>query len=425
VIDERLNALGPSDPVPRWGDLTKGEKNVEDQLDSAAPEHVAVLAEVLAESWDELGPDLRAELTQRLAARLQIVEDPLAYAAALDRLVPAAAAVGGDTVRRIQSLLIAELAALAANVKPPVDGAARVRFALGSATDLICANVVSPYELLAVLDKLVGSLPTEIASPVARAAGRLAEQREDDLFRRLLEAALAIPEGEADASIELGHFHLRDAGARGDIDELARARQFYDDALKADEDRPDAAAFRAAVDLILSFAAGAGEDAISAIADDLQRSVRALGMYATGGTPSRALHQIGTWLEFGFTVRSAAAVLSMRQLLDLSAALRALLDVYSDARTRVLGPGGTGITHILRPRIEQWVAENQLSRAALEQLASDLPHGSLQRAAAERLLDVTLDDPGKAPWFRCRPASPGCSGLRISQQPIQGKLRRR
>ena len=299
---------------------------------------------------------------------------------------------------------------------------ARARFALGAATDLVCAEVVTPYELLALLDKLVGSLPNELASPVARASGRLAEQRDDDLFRRLLEAALAIPDGVADASIELGHFHLRAAGVRGDIDELARARRCYDDAIRADEERPDAAAFRASADIVLSFAAGAGEQAIAEIADDLQHAVWALRTYATEATPSRALDQISSWLQFAFTIRNAAAVLSMRGVLDLSNSLRALLDVYSDARTRVLGPNGPGITHILRPRIERWVAENQLSRAALEQLTNDLPNDSPQRAAAQQLLEVTIDDPGKALWFRCRPASPGCSGLLNSPQTIQSEL---
>lgn len=431
MLHDALRGLGVTDAPPTWEQLTAGETDVLAQLDTVSAEHVAVLIEILATSLPDLDPLTRGAVTERLAGRLGEVEDPLAYATATERLTLAALRPrdGDDDggAGRLHDVLLEHLddyAQHAADMAPGAD--TRARFALGALTDLICAEAVTPYRLQAALDGLTAQLPAPIAAPAARAAGRLAEYRDDQLYARVLEAALAVPDATSDASLELGHAQLRAAASGIDVEtRLAGARTHYFEAIAADETRPDAVAFRAAVDLLTLFAAGAGSEQLGAVADEMHGAALELRLYSTDDAPSRTLAQIGGWLEFASQIRSAASVLEMRNLLDLRGALSALLDLYADARTRMLGDGGNGIATLIRPRIEQWFADSPVPRAALEQLAKGLPEANPAAEVAQRLLAVTVDDPGKVRRYRCRPASPGCSTLPASRPPIPSRRPRR
>ncbi|MDP2711954.1 MAG: hypothetical protein Q8O56_12115 [Solirubrobacteraceae bacterium] len=428
MLGDALQGLGVTDAPPTWEQLTAGETDVLDQLETVGAEHVAVLVEILAASLPDLDPATRSAVTERLAGRLGDLDDPVTYATATERLTHAALAPrdGGGT-GRLHDVLLEHLDAYARDPGGAAPGAdTRARFALGALTDLICAEAAAPYRLQAALDALAGQLPAAIAAPAARAAGRLAEQHHDPLYARVIEAALAEPDATSDASLELGHAQLRAAATGIDVDaRLAAARTHYLEAIAADENRPDAVAFRAAIDLLSLFAAGAGPDDLDAVAEEMHAAARELRLYSIDDAPSRTLAQIGGWLEFASRIRSAASVLELRDLLDLGGALSALLDLYADARTRMLGDGGDGIATLIRPRIEQWFADSPVSRAALEQLAAGLPEASPMADAAQRLLAVAVDDPGKARRSRCRPASPGCSTLPASRPPIPHRRPRR
>ena len=421
MLDQTLQGLGVTDRPPRWEQLTAGETDVLDQLATVAPEHVGVLTEILADSWEDIEPATRGAVTERLAGRLGDVPDPVGHASATERLTVAALALGDGPAEALQEALLAQIDAYAhsedgADAEPGLD--TRARFALGACTDLVCAEAVAPYRLQAALDAITGTLPTAIAAPAARAAGRLAEYRDDPLYERVLVAALPVPHAASDACMELGHAQLR-AAARGEDVEarLAASRAFYRDAVAADESRPDAVAFRAAIDLVTGFATGAGADELETIAEEMHHATRELRLYTDGDAPSRALDQLGGWLAFASQIRSAAAALELRDMLDLRGAVHALLDLYADARTRVVGEAGNGIAALIRPRIEQWFAGSAVPLAALAQFADTLPDPSPMREAAQRLLAVAVDDPGKARRCRCRPASPGCSALRACSPP--------
>lgn len=416
MLEATLQALRVTDAPPSWRELTAGESDVSGQTAAIAPQHFPVLTEILSASWEELDGRERQDLTQLLAARLVEIDDPVGFASSTDRLTAAAVALGGAAASALEQALLDLLVADCAAA-----GDVRARFALGACTDLVCFGAVTPYRLQATLDAFAAALPTALGAPVARAAGRLGEQREDPLYERLLTAALGVEDAVSDASLELGHARLRDAAIGDSVEQsLAAARAFYRDADAADESRPDAVAFGAAIDLLTGFAGGAGSEALGATADEMKRAAGELRLFATEDAPSRTLAHIGEWLEFASRIRTAAAVLELRGVLDLREALGALLDLYRDARTRMLGQHGDGIATLIEPRVERWFAANRVSRAALTQLAGGLPAGQL-RDAAERLLAVADDDP-KAQWSRCRPASPGCSELRDFRRPTPSRL---
>lgn len=416
MLEQTLQGIGITDQPPRWEQLTAGEVDVLDQISTVAPEFVGLLTEVVLDSWDDIEVPARSAVTERLAGRLSDIPDPVGYASATERLTMAALALGDGSAQALQDSLLSQIDAYArsgddADATPGLD--TRARFALGACTDLVCSDAVAPYRLQAALDAFAMALPLAIAAPAARAAGRLAEHRDDPLYERVLVAALPVPDAASDACLELGHAQLRAAARGGDVESrLAASRAFYRDAIAADESRPDAVAFLAAVDLATGFAAGASADELEGVAEGMHRAARELRLYTSDDTPSRALNQIGGWLAFASQVRSAAAALDLQDMLDLRGAVNALLDLYADTRTRVVGEAGDAIAALIRPRIEQWFAGSAVPRAALAQFADMLPEPSPMRDAAQRLLEVTVDDPGKPRRYRCRPVSPGGFALR-------------
>ena len=111
-------------------------------------------------------------------------------------------------------------------------------------------------------------------------------------------------------------------------------------------------------------------------------------------------------------MRGAAERMEGPGLLDLRAALLALLDLYADSRVRVLGEpdGSPDLQVVISPRIEQWIANNPVPRDALVALQAELGEASPMRGPVTRLLEVT-EEPGKASRSRFRPGLPGCWAL--------------
>ncbi len=414
MLADRLAALGPTDELPAWDRLRQEEENLLDQARELPAAQLSILGELVCEQWDELPRDDRAALAATICGRVVEIDDPLTFASALDRA--AAIALSGDP-----DLALSLGEAVLQQVRKHVEGhdggspelsAVRARFCLNACCDLVCADRVSPYALMALLDELRRKLPSELAPTAARVAGRLAERKEEPLYRAVMECASTHRDALADASIELGHSELRAALASDDFavanELLSRAQQHYRDAEAADEFRPDARAFEAAVDLVVAFAAGGRPEALEEPAERLSRSAAELALYAEPeSSPSRPLAHTAGWLLLAARVRGAAEVLDDRGLLDLRAALLSLLDLYADARLRVVGADFPGLEVVIGPRIEEWLREHTLSRAALAELCDELPADSDVRRAAVALLEVTSDDAGKVRRFRSRPGSPG------------------
>jgi hypothetical protein len=416
MLADRLASIGITDSVPTWEALTAGEDDVAGQIGTVPSEALPTIAEVLAESWEQLTDDEKVQICGVVARRVADVRDPLMFASLLDRLTPAAVVLRADVAAQLQTHLLAlvrDRVSASGEEMTPED--ARARFALGAAVDLVCTGATTRYALLAVLDELRSNLPTDLAGPAANAAGRLAEQEPDPLYGTLLARVLEIRQGEGDACVELGHASLRDAAATPQVEDALRlveqARQFYRDAVASDESRPDAVAFAAAADLVLAFSAGSDADALSPIADEMERAAWELTHFEAADAPSRTAVRVAAWLTLAARLRGAAEILSGRGLLDMERALLSLLDVYADSRLRVLGHEQESLETLIAPRIEQWFAANPVTRGALGELLNQLPEENELKEPLERLLRVTEEPPGKASRFPSHPGLPGRSGL--------------
>ena len=427
MLADRLACIGITDPVPTWEALTSGEDDVAGQIGTVPSETLPTIAEILADSWEHLTDDEKAQICGVVAGRVADVRDPLMFASLLDRLTPAVAVLRADVATQLQSHLLAlvrdRVGASGEDVTPEY---ARARFALGAAVDLVCTGATTRYALLALLDELRSNLPADLAGPAAHAAGRLAEQEPDPLYGTVLERVLEIGQAVSDACVELGHASLRDAAATPQVEDALRlvekARQFYRDAVAADESRPDAVAFAAAADLVLAFSAGSDADALSPIADEMERAAWELTHFEPADAPSRTAVRVAAWLTLGARLRGAAEILSGRGLLDMKRALLSLLDVYVDSRLRVLGYEQPNLETLIAPRIEQWIAANPATRAALADLLTQLPDDHELKGPLEDLLSVTEDPPGKLRRSRSHPGLPGCCALGYSPHQIRRQL---
>ena len=399
--------LGAADEPPTWADLqAEGEDDLIGQVAALDIAFLRDAAEMLVVSWTNMDPSDRCSLAEVLGRRLVEITDPLSFASVADTVVAASMVCHCDAPGRFTA------ASLATALEQALDGsdadAVRARPALGGLCDLVASGHAQPYRLLAAMERLSHHLPESLASPAARAAGRMAELRDDSLFQDLLDTAMHHPGAVGDASVEAGHITLRRAFTSPDADTamtaLRDARLLYVDAQAADPDRPDVQAFIAAIDLLMAYNAGAHVAVLDEPARRMHRAVSELARYDMhGDTPSRPLGAAGDWWAFTAQLRGAAETLAGRHNLDLRRGLLALLDVYAGARIRVLAEGEPGMQTILRPPIDRWVADNLLARSALVSLIEELPGDSAACQAAKKILAVTEGDPGKASRFRSGP----------------------
>ena len=415
MLAERLAALRPTEPAPAWDDLVEGSGDIGAAIADLPAELLAPLSEALVRSWDAIDGHHRSAALHSALGRLSDLEDPLAFAAVLDRLTPAAVAAGDTAPEQLQQIcaaLVRNRIEAAPDGQPsPAD--ARAPFALGVWTDLVCADATSPYRLLADLDELQTRMPADLASPAARAAGRVADYRDDDVLEAVMRAALAVDDAVADASIELGHHNVRLAARAGTPDDafalLRAAGEFYADAAAHEEIRPDAIAYGAAVELTLAFLAGADAEALAVPADRMVWAAREMRAHLDDDGPSRAMDPLAAWLTLAARLRGAAESMEGKGLLELRSALLSLLDLYADSRLRILGSqqASPDLQIVIGPRIEHWVSDNPLTREALVALEAELGYSSPMYEPLTRLLEVT-EEPGKARWSGFRPGLPGC-----------------
>ena len=206
MLAARLAALGPTDPAPPWNELVEGTSDVSAAIAELPAEMLVPLSEALVATWDVIEAGHRSAALRGVLERLGDLEDPLAFAAALDRLTPAAVATGDDAPGQLQQTFAA-LVRARIEVEPedqPSPSGTRARFALAAWADLVAVGAISPYRLLADLDEFRTRMPPDLASPAARAAGRVADYRDDEVLQGVLRAALGRGDAVADASLELG-----------------------------------------------------------------------------------------------------------------------------------------------------------------------------------------------------------------------------
>jgi hypothetical protein len=414
MLADRLAALGATDPAPLWDKLVEGVGEIDAAIADLAPKLLVPLSEALVDAWDAIDGESRSAALDSALLRLGDLEDPLAFVAVLDRLTPAAVAEGDEAPARLQQTCAA---LVRARIEAPLEdqpspAQTRARFALGAWADLVCAEATSPYRLLADFDDLRAKMPADLASPAARAAGRVADYRDDEVLEAVLQSALAVDDAVADASVELGHHKVRSAARAGTPEDavtlLRAAGEFYADAAAHEEMRPDATAYGAAVELTLAYVGDADAETLAEPADRMVWAAREMRAHLDDEAPSRAMDPLAAWLTMAARLRGAAENMERGGLLNLRAALLSILDLYADSRLRILGSEqmSPDLRVVIGPRIERWIFTNPLTREALVALQAELGESSAMYGPLTRLLEVT-QDPGKAQSSRFLPGSPG------------------
>ncbi|GAA3570699.1 hypothetical protein [Streptomyces osmaniensis] len=210
--------------------------------------------------------------------------------------------------------------------------------------------------------------------------------------------------------------YLADAANASDrstlIEAFATARSFLQQALEADEDRPDATAFLAALDAVLAFDSGRTETLHDATRK-LRRSVTEHAMWLTGMRTHWRAGRYDTeaaWYTLSRDLEHADAHLDQPLTTWPSQTIHHVLAAYTAHRSVRLQPtdAAPGLQVLVAPRIEDAFASRQGLLLHLRGLITDAPADwdsaaadLLLQAVDERLLAQSADPPaggpGKAP----------------------------
>lgn len=383
-IEDILRSIGPTDAAPTVEELG-GPEPVLTAATELAPALLPRLVEALA-NWQD-APE-HPTLIAAAVERLPDVESPLDAASYVDDVLALVVASNdGDVARMLMTKL---LLLVNSGLENDAAKALRAGYAIRAAVDLALLDVgVSAHAVLAALENLPDVRP-EMASGVARAAGRLWEHHTEPFLQRVLEERV-LPHQEAagDGLLELGLDSLRESfGAEqgeASLTALRRAEELFERAQDHDEDRPDARAFAAACRAVVAFSTN--EAAMSAALDELEDARRELDRYSAediisfrGATPLRS---VADWHVLAATLRGLRAHLDDPDVLYLRPAIEALTDAYTGMRLGVLEDERHGFIGFIRPLIRDRVAASESLTEGVARYASaeDAPTGARELAA--------------------------------------------
>jgi hypothetical protein len=264
--------------------------------------------------------------------------------------------------------------------------------ALEACARLVLAGLATPYGLLDHLRRLLRNqlqqVDDDFAERLVRVAGAVAEHHPAPEPPQLLKALLERDQVADNAAFELGMLALRQAVGAPELDQalplMITARQYLRDA-QCEEERPDAAAFGAAVDALLSYSA---DDAVSEECRQqlkgavLELRLDLLGLPDGWRTPrldtltywqrlidqlERAQHadRAGAWLHAPALIRDLVEVYSAHRTLDL-------LPVPDDPASDTFRPPASGIHALLAPRVEQTLLAREGGLALLDEWLVEL-----------------------------------------------------
>ncbi|QWA23217.1 hypothetical protein KJK32_23580 [Streptomyces sp. JCM17656] len=220
--------------------------------------------------------------------------------------------------------------------------------------------------------------------------------------------------------------YLADAANASDrstlIEAFATARSFLQQALEADEDRPDATAFLAALDAVLAFDSGRTETLHDATRK-LRRSVTEHAMWLTGMRTHWRAGRYDTeaaWYTLSRDLEHADAHLDQPLTTWPSQTIHHVLAAYTAHRSVRLQPtdAAPGLQVLVAPRIEDAFASRQGLLLHLRGLITDAPADwdsaaadLLLQAVDERLLAQSADPQQAAREKHLRRPTPSWSPL--------------
>lgn len=365
-------------------------------------------AETLLAAWDHLSsPDRAAAF---IAQALTTETRPGVVGDLLDRLCDHpgylenhAATLNRIALRRTEphaTALEAETAGLFLE--------AALRLALGG-------GAIKRYGFLGTLvDPQAVSAPIGYARQVVRALGAAYEQWRDADLATALHAFTDVPNLRSDAAFELAMCRLSDAFNATDrtdlLAQLTTSRGHLVEAIRFDEDRPDATAYRAAINAALAFEAGDNE-ALVTEATQLRRSTSEHTLWLTGlrtGWRDGRYDTEAAWYTLSTSLEQTATHLTSPLPTWPSQTIQHILAVYTAHRSvRLTSTGSASAIQLLvAPRIEDAFAAREGLLLHVRALLADAPpdwdrHAAEElRSAVESRLGLqseatTEDGPGK------------------------------
>lgn len=320
--------------------------------------------------------------------------------------------------------------------------------ALEGTARIVLSGAAAEYGLLDRLRRLnrqqeLAQIDDDYALRTVRVAGAVAEHFDSPDPARLLNQLVERDDVAEDAAFELGMLALRQALHTDEPDRarplLLEARQHLSDAHQ-DEERPDAAAFGAAIDAILAYSAGVPlPDAARTQLDEavLDLRLNLLGLPPGWRTPR--LDTLTAWQHLLDTLTRATDSDRPGAWLHAAGVISDLVDVYTAHRTLDLfapsparpstaqpGTATSAATHglhaLLAPRVEATLLAHEGGLALLdewlEELAEDPgrdhdPTTTLVREQAARLREA-LDTGGGSPSPKPDCPATSLAGLGLS-----------
>jgi hypothetical protein len=270
---------------------------------------------------------------------------------------------------------------------------------------LALADMIPRHRPLMLMVELEREDPPLFAANAARLAGAAFHVWREDSLLAALVRLLGNSDAESEAAMELGLASLSTALASdsgGDIAaQLQIARAYFDRAYKTGEERPDAAAYRATIDVLEGFASRQTSEQLSGPVEELETAVRQRDMWLFGLDLPEWLRprrdREVQWVRLAQLVRATAGSLGRPSWLKPAAVMEQVLCVYDAERTVGAGPG---LSRLLRPPIEAAFVQERGLRAHLDDLLASEDRIE-RREIAEKLrkrltdLDGVLSPPGE------------------------------
>jgi hypothetical protein len=261
-------------------------------------------------------------------------------------------------------------------------------YALEALFRLSLAGAVTHHRILAIMSEFDGAEGELFAEHAAKLVGVAFDQWGGDDLVASLERLVA--SAEAEAAYELGHVMLAGALQQDCLAEilgrLEGAKVRFHQATIAGEERADATAYEAVIDLVRGFWAGLSAAELQIPLDRLGAAMAdRRSLLQVGSVPAWLAPRIDreiAWVDLARGAQKAAQDISRPSWLNAAATMEHLLTVYDAERTI---SGSPGLSTMLRPRIEAAFVREQGLAAHLDDLLADPESRSIDAVMAGSL----------------------------------------
>ena len=309
---------------------------------------------------------------------------------ALDAVIERSEAVAG-IVGPLQKIL-------SQRVENRTEGSALISsYALEGLFRLALSDMAPRHRLLALLIEVKRDEPGLFAVKAAKLVGAAFHVWHEKDLLPVLERLLDNGEAESEAAMELGLATLSQALAGDTLPDIAAelrtARAYFERAYRSGEQRLDAVAYRATIDVLEGFASGRRTEELSSAVDELETAVRQRDIWRFGleDLPDwmrPRLDREMQWVRLARWVRTTAGPLGRPSWLKPALIMDQVLNVYDAERT--IG-AGRGLSGLLRPPIEAAFVRERGLRAHLDDLLSSeewVPQREVAESLRARLVEL-------------------------------------